>query len=169
MRKKVKLVLLITVGLCYLVLHLLKIQFTPFFIYGMYSKKVDYKESYEVYEFEVNGKKVLAQSLGNEQMELAIGPLTYYLNHLENVGVDPVEKFVLSKRPNWRHSELYQSIAEQVFKNDENMEEFPSWYKNVMQGLLSYKIESLDVYAVTLQYADDDLEAVERKKVLSIE
>jgi len=169
MHKKVKVVLLITIGLFYILLHLLKIQFTPFFIYGMYSKKVEYKEYYEIYEFEVNDNKVQAQSLGNDKMELAIGPLNYYMEHIKNEGVDPVEKFVLSKRPNWEQSTLYNSVAERVFNNHKKMDSFPKWYKNMLEDLLGYKVNSLAVYSITLKYANYGLETVKREKVLSIE
>ena len=135
----------------------------------MYSKKVDYKQYYEVYEFEVNGNKVQAQALGHEKMELAIGPLTYYMEHLSNEGVDPVEKFVLSKRPHWKDSELYNLIAKRVFKNHVKLQKFPIWYKNIMEDLLGYKVNHLEVYLVKLKYVNYGMETLEREKVLSLE
>lgn len=169
MNKKTKVFLLCALGAFYLSLHLLKVQFTPFFIFGMYSKKVENKEFYTAYELEINNKLIYPYKLGKEKAELAIGPLNYYLGHLKNQGEDPVEKFVLSKRPHWEQNEWYRTIAKSVFTNSTKLEDFPLWYKRIMEGLLGYQINKIVVYSARLKYVDFGIEKVSREKVLTIE
>jgi len=169
MTKKTKVFLLCALGAFYLTLHLLKVQFTPFFIFGMYSKKVENRDFYNAYEFEINDKLVHPFNLGKEKAELAIGPMSYYLNHLKNGGEDPVEKFVLSKRPHWEQNEFYKNISEYVFTNENKLEDFPPWYKRVMESLLGYKINKIVIYSTKVKYVNFGIQTVSREKVLAIE
>src|SRR5438128_4625339 len=54
------------------------IVITPFYNYGMYSEPMDIKKSYEVFEVEVNGRRLRGQDFSPQQWDRIILPLQFY-------------------------------------------------------------------------------------------
>ena len=168
MNLKPKYIIVFFIALIYLMLHILKVQFTPFFLYGMYSKAVGEVDTLVAYEIEVDKTTYYPFDFGREKMELILGPLDYYNNHLRLNGQDPVEHFVLTKRPHWNESELFNQIGEKVFTKSEELQRFPFWYKTILERSLSKKINHLIVYEVKYTYTNYGLKPISKNRLIDL-
>ena len=72
MNLKPKYIIVFFIALIYLMLHILKVQFTPFFLYGMYSKAVGEVDTLVAYEIEVDKTTYYPFDFGREKMELIL-------------------------------------------------------------------------------------------------
>lgn len=168
MNLKPKYIIVFFIALIYLMLHILKVQFTPFFLYGMYSKAVGEVDTLVAYEIEVDKTTYYPFDFGREKMELILGPLDYYNSHLRLNGQDPVEHFVLTKRSHWKESELFNQIGEKVFTKPEELQSFPLWYKSILEQSLNKKISHLNVYEVKYNYSDLGLKVISKNKLIDL-
>jgi len=168
MAKRIRRVIIVLFVGLYLSLHLLKVQITPLFIFGMYSKKVPTQQEYMMYELVVDNETIKPTELGRLNREIIIGPLEYYFNHKTNMNVDPIKSFVLSKRPKWESNSVFKWVGDQVFTKEEELSKFPNWYKSYLEQSIGKEIQRLEVFAKYSVYQESMLVEKHKELILSI-
>jgi hypothetical protein len=109
------------------------VVFSPFYHYGMYSAYIPLKDSLQVTEIEVNGKRLLAKDFSPQQWDKILLPIKNYQsltlhNGLPDEGMNKLmHKLHLASTTN-------QKI------------DFITWYKPYLASITGTRVDSLHIY-----------------------
>jgi hypothetical protein len=123
-------------------------EFTPFFVWGMYSEKEAPQQEYSIFKISVN-EHPLDYTTGYLPANrfFLLSPLTYYASAKNNV--DPTQIFLEKKLKN--SFSAIELFAKKVLNNEEDFKRFPVWYQRYLQqttgeNISNYKVEILKVH-----------------------
>jgi hypothetical protein len=123
-------------------------EFTPFFVWGMYSEKEAPQQEYSIFKISVN-EHPLDYTTGYLPANrfFLLSPLTYYASAKNNL--DPTQIFLEKKLKN--SFSAIQPFAKKVLNNEEDFKRFPVWYQRYLyqttgENISNYKVEILNVY-----------------------
>ena len=126
---------------------------TPFYNYGMFSEVIDLKDNYQVFEVELNGKRLRGQDFSPQEWDKIILPLQFYAgiqksNELYKTDI----KRLMDK--------MHISTKDANFIQSCNDEQFENWYKNQLQEITNQKAESVTVTYRNYKYHSNKLETM---------
>lgn len=121
------------------------IVITPFYNYGMYSEVIEIKKNYEVFEVEVNGKRLRGEDFSPQEWDKIILPVQFYAainksNELYNTEI----KRLLDK--------MHISVNDQNFLLSCQYQQFENWYKDYLQSITKQKAASLTIHYRNYKY-----------------
>jgi len=115
---------------------------SPFYHYGMYSEVIPVQSTYKVPEVTVNGQLLRTEDFNAVQWDKIIQPVLlynkqgYWNSYLFN---DQVKRFT-------------KATDSTVYTNNITPAQFSNWYKQRLQGILSYRVDSVQVLFHTFRY-----------------
>ncbi len=128
------------------------IVITPFYNYGMFSEVIHQKDSYEVFEVEVNNKRLRGENFSSQQWDKVILPLQYYAG--------------IKKSNSLYRLQIRRLLGKmQVSTNDANFiqlcnyAQFENWYKHYLQTITNQEIQSVVIYYRNYQFQSNRLQA----------
>ena len=121
---------------------------SPFYHYGMYSEVMKVKDKYQVWEIEVNGKKLFAKDYSIQQWDMIMLPLQYYEGiQKSNALYETDIKRLLGK--------VHISADEKYYLNNCRYDQFEKWYSMRLQQLTKMPVNSLIINYRTYLYKGD--------------
>ncbi len=129
-------------------------QQSPFFYWNLYATPVSKSDSVSFYEIRYNGNKVLLLNQTRKQPGnfLLLNPLFHYVSMISNHGKDILQHYI----DNWNSS--YPWLANltpgiKFYPDSSDLKKFPSWFVDRMESYQSIRIQSMDIYKITVRYA----------------
>ena len=126
------------------------IVITPFYNYGMYSESIQIKDKYEVYEIELNGKKLRGQDFSPQEWDKIILPLQFYRGIGES---NTLYKTDIKRLMNKMHIKA----TDANFLQTCNYQQFENWYKHYVEYITKQKTHSLNIISSTYSYSGNNL------------
>jgi hypothetical protein len=134
---------------------LMRLQTTPFFIWDMYSRRVDTAKTYRLLEIGYNDNKRvnLRHSWNEPEKTILTMPLRNYLEIRGNHSVDPfgvyLQSYWLKKHP------AFAGVAGQLYNTPAELDEFPGWYKRWLSAAVGEPVEKVVVLEKRLAFSED--------------
>jgi hypothetical protein len=133
--------------------NIIKLQTTPFFVWNMYAFPIQEKKIYEVYEIRYNQNKIfnLPHTWQEPAKNLFSFPLYFYINSRK----DPanfrayMDSVWLPKHAYWRE------LVSKLYVRDDEIREFPSWYRRYLAVWTGEPIDSLMVLNRKVSFNND--------------
>ena len=136
------------------------VVFSPFYHYGMYSEVIEVKDHYQVWEIEVNGKKLKAKDYSIQQWDMLVLPLQYYEGIQKNNSLYTTDiKRLLGQ--------LHISAPEKYFINNCNYTQFEKWYAARVTNITHLNVQNLRIQYRTYQYKNHRLVATNESLLLA--
>jgi hypothetical protein len=128
---------------------------SPLYHYGMYSEVIDVKNTYNVFEVEVNGQRLPAKDFSPQQWDKVIVPLTYYtsINTKSNALYHTDIKRLTTG--------LFITTNEEQFIQRCSYDEFIQWYRSYLESVLRKAITTLSIQSRTYTYTAGHLQATD--------
>ena len=137
------------------------IVITPFYNYGMYSEVIEIKKNYEVFEVEVNGKRLRGEDFLPQQWDKIILPLQFYagINKSNDLYKTEIKRLM---------DKMHIPVTEQNFLLSCNYQQFENWYKDYLQNVTKQKTASLKIQYRNYEYRSNKLEPTASSLPLSL-
>jgi hypothetical protein len=149
--------------------NLMRLQTSPFFIWDMYSRRVDTAQTYRLLEIGYNGNKWvnLRHSWNEPEKTILNMPLRNYLDIRDHHGADPfgvyLRSYWLKKHP------AFAAVAGQLYNTPLELDEFPGWYRRWLSAVVGEPVEKVVVLEKKLAFsADGGLREISSDTVLVI-
>jgi hypothetical protein len=110
-------------------LTFIKLEVTPFFLFGMYSQKINATDTLSAMQVLVNDEPLVKHNPPFREKELVMTNAENYIRMVRNNGRDIVETRVEQKYPTIKRSYWYSSIAVRIFNTPEAIERFKPWFR----------------------------------------
>jgi hypothetical protein len=126
--------------------------FSPFYHYGMYSEVMKEKNTYGVFEIEVNGKKLQAQNFTPQQWDKIVVPLSYYasINSKSNALYFTDIKRLMQA--------LHIPANEVNYIQGCDSQRFTIWYQLYLTEILNEKVNTVEITYHVYQYKSGSLQ-----------
>jgi hypothetical protein len=111
---------------------------TPFYNYGMYSEKISIQKNYNVFEVELNGKRLEGKDFSASEWDKILVPLQFYASIKSS---NQLYKLQIRRLLN----KMHVSVSEANFIQSCNYEQFENWYRSYLENVTSKKTETLAV------------------------
>jgi hypothetical protein len=134
-----------------LVCNIAGVEITPFFVWGMYSEKIQPPASYTFYTTTVNDSMLVDTYSGypdNSRFYLNI-PLAYYEDMRAHAGIDPVIPFL--QRRTGSGYRWIRPLEGRLF-NGGLKGRFPGWYSRYLEQTLAIPVNTVKIGAVRVHY-----------------
>lgn len=106
----------------------IKLEATPFLLYGMYSQKHQPADTVVLYQHYVNGKSMPYATLNHWQNDILLTTADNYYNQLQHNGVDPVDTRIKVKYPSLYNSYIFQRLKKSIMNDSAAVAAYPAWY-----------------------------------------
>ena len=135
-----------------LLANFLKLETTPFFVWGMYSEKEEKVNSYEILEIIVNDSIRVDYSSGftDANRFYLLSPLTFSWQILQNKGMDPQESFLRKKTG--KYFRYILPFKTYLFKDSFDQNSFQKWYSKYLEETIHIKVVKLQLNVLGLVY-----------------
>lgn len=145
---------LVTIFICgqLFVILIWGIVSTPFYNYGMYSEKIALQKNYNVFEVELNGKRLEGRNFSPTEWDKIMVPLQFY------AGIKSSNELYKSEIQRLLNKMHFNS-TEALFIQSCNYEQFENWYKKYLEAVTNQKTESLTVTYRNYELRSNKLEA----------
>ena len=154
-----------------LVFTLIKLEVTPFFLFGMYSEKVDAPDTVTIYRQKLNGSFLNKKNINKWEWQILVTTIENYDAQLDNKKIDVVDTRIENKYPGIYHNSIFSSIKKSITNDSLSVDKYPGWYKQKIQQYTSVDITNLEVLKETYKvgFNKSDFQLLSSKKILSIE
>lgn len=127
-------------------------EVTPFFVWGMYSKKEVPVARYEVLRTTINDSLVVDATTGYPDATRFYlkTPLASYKKLKDNGGIDPTKSF-LQQKLKTHYNQLPFSEAT-LFNTDVSTQSFFDWYSRYLHTVTAIDVQSIKVDVVQVHY-----------------
>jgi hypothetical protein len=139
-----------------LLANFLKLETTPFFVWGMYSEKEEKVNSYEILEIVVNDSVRVDYSSGftDANRFYLLSPLIFNWQILQNKGMDPQETFLRKKTGKFfRYIHPFKTY---LFNDSFNQKSFQQWYSKYLEETIHLKVVKLQLNVLELVYSNKE-------------
>ena len=123
----------------------------PWFSWDMYSKVEQYPDTVAQTELYVNNQRVDITSIPIWQEETVTHTFKLYNWLLMNDYNDPMNELVI-KRTSHLPKKLYPFVAYKINNHKEEIEQYPTWFKQYMEKRLNVKINTVEFKTVRYSY-----------------
>ena len=137
-----------------LIANMLKIETTPFFVWGMYSEKEQTPASYPILEVMVNDSiRVDYSRISTDANRFyLLSPLTYFWDIRAHGGVDPQEIFLDRKTAGRFH--FIQPVKNNLFNDSSDQTAFQHWYCQYLEESIHRRVDKVTVNVLELTYGN---------------
>ncbi len=143
----------------------IKLEVTPFFLYGMYSEKFYLSDTVSIYKQKLNGYALQPKPFSRWRGDILLTGIENYNAQLKNNKVDVVDTRVSSRYPGIYSSPLFQAVKKNITNDSTVLTKFPGWcrrkiYEYTGEEIITYELIK-ETYLVNL--------AQKKYKLLSVE
>lgn len=147
--------------------NLIKVESTPFFIWGMYSEKEMAIKDYQIFKIIVNDSITIdyTSNYAAATRFYLLSPLTYSWKMYENNGIDPEESYFREKLGNY--FDILQPVRRYLFNDSLRQDEFMQWYAGYLEEITNITPDKLEVKVLGLAYLSGDQLEVQRESTFA--
>ncbi len=128
-----------------IVLLFLKLEVTPFFLYGMYSQKISYTEIHKTTSVYVNGQDISTLAIPLRERDMLLTGIENYLSMKQNGGTDVVQTRVESSYHFLTTSLLYPFLKKNIYNKPEALPLFETWFKQKCSRYTKAPVEQIKI------------------------
>jgi hypothetical protein len=132
-------------------LILIKLEVTPFFLYGMFSEKVAPSDTFTERTILVDGKNLKTEDLWAMESLLFEETANHYIAIRQNNNIDIVQSRVEQRYPFLTQSFLYPFLKERVYNRPSDVQDYPAWFKERCSRLFHKNILQVSIIQDTYQ------------------
>ncbi len=134
---------------------IIRIENTPFFLYGMYSKSVHEKNNYEDFIININGKQLNVYDLPDAEKEMILSPLSLYHSLEKNDYRDPLLTTVESRFKGRLPHSMYDQIVKRLTNDTTDIADYFSWMRRYLKRFSSERYLGIQILFGNYQYQPD--------------
>ena len=151
-----------------ILVNVLKIETTPFFIWGMYSEKEKSLAEYEIFTVVVNDSVTIDYSSNYTDANrfFLSSPLAYYIDIYRHAGKDPLEDFL--KEKSGKYFDEINYFKGFIYNDSSRQMAFKKWYIAYLEETIHQKINKLDVNILHLKYNDEGQPVLQSKTKIAL-
>jgi hypothetical protein len=123
----------------------IKLEVTPFFLYGMFSEKAAPKTFFTEKEIWVNGKKLTTKDLWIQEALLLDETSSHYISIKQNNNVDVVQSRVEQRYGFLTNSFLYPFMSQRIYNTPAAVIAYERWFKNKCSSILNEPVSSVKI------------------------
>ncbi|RYG03022.1 MAG: hypothetical protein EOO02_09330 [Chitinophagaceae bacterium] len=128
-RNKIAWGIIIALGVMQLVFTAIRLEATPFFLFGMFSEKMKATDSLTTLKVFVNGKDIGTFHPSLREYQLLETTTGNYIEMKRNGSIDPVKTRIESRYPLIYNSPVYPVLSGRLYNTPESMPAFRQWLK----------------------------------------
>jgi len=133
-------------------LLVLKLEVTPFFLYGMYSEKVPASNIYKTTTVYADEKDIATLNFSAREADLLLTGIDNYLALKNNQGIDVVQTRVETRYPFFTNSVFYPPLKSKIYNSPQSVALFESWFKQKCNRLTPAPVDTISVVANYYQF-----------------
>jgi len=130
----------------------LKIEVTPFILYGMYSEKIPEQTEFAIAEVEVNDSSLHSPELSDWQADILSTGYENYNNMLQNNRTDIVKTRVEKRYHFLTSSFLYPFLKTRIYNNEADLDNFSKWYHDRFSQFAKIDVRTIRIYSTPVKF-----------------
>jgi hypothetical protein len=133
---------------CFLqvVFTLIKLEVTPFFLFGMYSEKINAPDTVSVYQEKLNGYLLNKKKIHKWDLDILHMGIENYNAQLFNNKIDIVDTRIKTKYPGIYNNAVFHSIKKYIMNDSLSLDKFGDWCKQKIYQYTGEKVGTFEVY-----------------------
>ena len=153
------------------VFTLIKLEVTPFFLFGMFSEKVNVPDTVTIYRQKLNGNLLNQKDINKWEWNILTTTIENYDAQLSNNKIDVVDKRIRNKYPGIYYSSIFSSVKKNITNDSSSVNKYPDWYKQKIRQYTSENITNIEVLKENYKvgFNNSSFQLLSSKKILSIE
>lgn len=128
-----------------LVLTLLTLKITPFYVYGMFSEIPPDPNTFHKKTIRINNKPLSDYHAPFREKLMLDVTSDYYLEIRHNNDIDILNTRLEKNYPWFTHNAIYPFLAKNIFNSDQNLEEYRDWFREKSAEILGEKPLSIQI------------------------
>ncbi len=146
-----------------LVVNLSLNQITPFYIWSMYGRKEEVKDSYPVYVLKIDGEIFNLPKWQDYKRMFFNYSIVHYMDCVENDNSDP---FMIKARSYLSFLPLDDLFFYKIYVHKDELKEYPKWLKRYMEANIGKNIDHLEVERVWIGYNQmNRIEVIKKEQI----
>lgn len=148
----------------------IKLEATPFFLYGMYSEKFKLSDTISVYKMKLNGDVLNPRSINRWQGDILQTSMENYKAQLDNNKIDIVDTRISRKYPAIYRSGIFRAIKKYILNDSMGLNKFPEWYKQKIHQYTGENVKTFEVFKETyaINFKQKSYQLLSGEKVLDL-
>ncbi len=130
----------------------LKMEVTPFLLYGMYSEKIPVQNEFRIVEIEVNDVPASSLNLSGWHSDILYTGYENYNNMLRNNGTDIVKTRVEERYHFLTRSFLYPFLKNKIYNSKSGLANFSKWYSDKFSQFAHIDVRTIRVYSTIIEF-----------------
>ena len=110
-------------------LTLVKLEATPFLLYGMFSEKLVATDTISSINIQINEKPLTAYGLSLREQQLLETTVGNYVQMKQNHNTDPLKTRIESRYPVIYNSAVYPWLSQRIYNSTDDQQLFKKWLK----------------------------------------
>lgn len=128
-----------------LILTAIKLEATPFFLYGMFSEKIPVQDTITKTAIYIDNKDLQTFNISYRERDLLQTGIENYLIMRNNNGVDVVQTRVETKYPFLTNSLLYPYIKNSIYNKHGHLKKFEEWFKQKCSTITGQSVQQVTI------------------------
>lgn len=133
----------------------LKIEVTPFLLYGMYSEKIPIQDEFAIAEIEVNNAPFNSTKLSSWHSDILFTGFENYNSMLQNNKTDIVKTRVEERYGFLTRSFLYPFLNNKIYNTEDDLYSFPGWFRNRFSQFAKTDVQTIRIYSSPVTFNID--------------
>lgn len=130
----------------------LKIEVTPFLLYGMYSEKIPVQHEFAIAEIEVNDAPFSTSILSSWHADILFTGHENYNAMLQNNKTDIVKTRVEERYGFLTGSFIYPFLKNKIYNNKNDLDNFLNWYRSKFSQFAKVDVKSIRFYSIPVKF-----------------
>lgn len=146
---------------------LIKLEVTPFFLYGMFSEKVMPSDTLSERSVWVDGQQLKNTHLWHKEYLVIEETAKKYALIKQNGSIDMVQTRVENRYPFLTHSFVYPFLKTKIYNKPSDMSVFQQWFKQTCADMLNKDVQQVTIKEDTylINAARNDLKLIKREVI----
>jgi hypothetical protein len=128
---------------------LIKLEITPFFLFGMYSEKLETSDKVSVYKVKLNDHLLNRNDIKKWDFDILIMAIENYNAQFLNNKIDVVDTRIKTRYPDVYKSHIFSSMKRYIMNDSSNLDKFRGWYKRKIRQYTKEDVKTFEVYKET--------------------
>jgi hypothetical protein len=151
-------------------LTLIKLEVTPFFLYGMYSEKFYVTDTISIYKEKLNGHLLSSQIMNKWEEDILRTGIENYNAQLRNNKIDIIDTRISTKHPSIYNSRVFEIIKKHIMNDSVSLNRFPDWYKQKFYQYTGMDIKTFEVVNETylIDFNNKKYQLISNEKIFEL-
>lgn len=119
----------------------IKLEVTPFLLYGMYSQKHEPTDTVVVYQHIADGTVIPYNKLNHWQNDILLTTADNYYKIVQNKNVDGVDTRIQEKYSAIYNTSIFQTAKKYIINDSAAVKIYPDWYKSRLEDYLKQPVQ----------------------------